>query len=374
MIALVSGVWFSNLESAEAISLSMPPAPLVRVQSSYDHPSEVKIAKVIARKTDHISYKSNKEILFLIYLTDPRIASNQQVLKIVKELRGGSWAGLLGSAVFFGIIYTIFILSGTESFVVPPANPGWGLPNNNSYDPPGLVRPADCETQLYAGSPTQSLKTWEDRNQPNPKDRFILVESRPELVIRRGQAKFKTKDHGAIAGLPYSIKANGGTSTPKTEENVDIFMDVVEEVVKDLNSIWFEKGTYQGNTTRELESINVYNDESNRLAIFKRSTGEFVTLCEPTETEYEDLEETHNFGGQDNWFSGQAKNLPLQQNVENEMTPVNRFESDVMGISQVMSINESSSPNEVPNQGFTPINSFENDVLGVTPIDPDWQI
>jgi hypothetical protein len=37
-----------------------------------------------------------------------------------------------------------------------------------------------------------------------------------------------------------------------------------------------------------------------------------------------------------------------------------------------MSINESSSPNEVPNQGFTPINSFENDVLGVTPIDPDW--
>jgi hypothetical protein len=55
VIALVSGVWFSNLESAEAIGLSMPPAPLVRVQSSYEHPSEVKIAKVIARKTDHIS-------------------------------------------------------------------------------------------------------------------------------------------------------------------------------------------------------------------------------------------------------------------------------------------------------------------------------
>jgi hypothetical protein len=51
-------------------------------------------------------------------------------------------------------------------------------------------------------------------------------------------------------GLPYSIKDNGGTSTPKTDENVDIFMDVVEKVVKNPNSIWFEEGTYQVNTTR----------------------------------------------------------------------------------------------------------------------------
>jgi hypothetical protein len=64
----------------------------------------------------------------------------------------------------------------------------------------------DCGTQLHAGSPSQSLKTWEDRNQPNPKDRWFLVESRPELVMRRGQSKFKTKDHGALAGLPYSVK------------------------------------------------------------------------------------------------------------------------------------------------------------------------
>ena len=102
--------------------------------------------------------------------------------------------------------------------------------------------------------------------------------------------------------MPYSIKTNGGTFTPKTEENVDVFMDVIEEVVEDQNqnSLWFEKGTYQGNTTRELESINVYNDEYNRIAIFNRLTGEFVTFCEPNKIEYEDLMETGNFGGQDN--------------------------------------------------------------------------
>ena len=73
---------------------------------------------------------------------------------------------------------------------------------------------------------------------------LFLIESRPELVMRRGQSKFKTKDHGALAGLPYSVKKNGSTSTLKTEENVDIFMDVVEEIVYDPNTIWFEEGTY----------------------------------------------------------------------------------------------------------------------------------
>jgi len=57
--------------------------------------------------------------------------------------------------------------------------------------------------------------------------------------------------------------------------------------------------------------------------------------------------------------------LPLEQ-----ITPVNTFESDVMVISPITSMDENSSSNE----GFTPLNSFENDVLGVTLIDPDWQI
>jgi len=179
--------------------------------------------------------------------------------------------------------------------VTPQQNPGWGLPNG-LYDPPGLVRPVDRGTQLHAGSPTQSLKRWEDRNHPNPKDRRLLVESRPELLMRRGQSKFKTKDHGALSGLPYSVKKNGSTSTLKTEENVDVFMDVVEEMVYDPNSLWFEEGTYQGGTDRKVESINIYNEKHNRIAVFMRSTGEFITFCEPTLDELEDLSQTANFG------------------------------------------------------------------------------
>lgn len=59
--------------------------------------------------------------------------------------------------------------------------------------------------------------------------------------MQGGQAQYKTKSHGAIAGLPYSIKNNGSTSTSKTEENVNNFMDLVEHVVHDPNSIWYEE-------------------------------------------------------------------------------------------------------------------------------------
>ena len=118
-------------------------------------------------------------------------------------------------------------------------------------------------------------------------------------------------------------------------------MNAVEEIVYDRTSHWFENGTYRGGMDREVESINIYNEKHNRIAVFLKSTGEFITFCEPTLDELEDLIQTANFVGQDNCFSRKPKNMPPQQ----------EFVSD-----------------------FTSVNSFESDVLGVTPVDPDWQI
>jgi hypothetical protein len=135
IIALASGVWFSNLESAEAIGLSMPSAPVVRVQPSFeDSLKKPEFAKLIPRKPDRISYKyfsrSKEELLLLIYATDPRLASNQQILKLVKDLRGGSW-GLVGTAALLGFMILIFSIG--EGFV---PNPGWGLDRPNPFQPP----------------------------------------------------------------------------------------------------------------------------------------------------------------------------------------------------------------------------------------------
>jgi len=380
VIAAGSIFWFNTVQSSHAVGVSIPPAsppPITRVLPSPGNRWKITNSKTRLVKKDLIALKSNTDILMLIYLTDPRLSSNPEILKIVTNLRGGSCkTTLIGNLVLLAVVSAIWLLNAfAGGFVTPPANPGWNLPRG-LYDPPGLVRPVDCGTGLYAGSPTQSLKTWADRNQPNPKDRWILVEGRPELVLRRGQSQFKTKDHGALAGLPYIIKNNGGTLTLITEKNVDVFMDVVELIVEDPNSEWFEEGTYQQGTDREVDSINVFSEKHNRIAVFERETGQFITFCEPNQLEIDDLLETGNFGGGLNWFKG-GKNLPPVKPFEDtpleKFTPLNSFESDVMGITPVTPMNETS-PNEIPNQGFTPMNSFESDVLGVTAFDSDWQI
>lgn len=133
VITLVSTLWFSNVQPAPAIGLSIPAAPVVRVQPSYQYDSKVQIASVSPRKKDLIVYKSPKEILFLMYLTDPKISSNQEVLKVVMELRVGSW-GILGAAAVLGLIILIF--SSGEGFVTNNLNPGWGLDRPNPFQPP----------------------------------------------------------------------------------------------------------------------------------------------------------------------------------------------------------------------------------------------
>jgi hypothetical protein len=82
----------------------MSPVPVVRVQPSFeDSYKKPKIAKLVPRKLDRISYKyfskSKEELLLVMYVTDHRLASNQQILKLMKELRGGNW-GVLETAPF----------------------------------------------------------------------------------------------------------------------------------------------------------------------------------------------------------------------------------------------------------------------------------
>jgi hypothetical protein len=130
VISLTSVIWFISLESSEAIGLSIPPPPTVIVCPNYQHEFKVQTAKVIPRKTDLITYKSPKEILFWMYLTDPRLSSNQQFLESMKKLRGGSW-GLIGTAALLGLMILIFSMG--EGFV---PNLGWGLDRQNPFQPP----------------------------------------------------------------------------------------------------------------------------------------------------------------------------------------------------------------------------------------------
>jgi hypothetical protein len=84
---------------------------VLRVQPSCKE-NKYKIVKLVLPKLDCVSYKCFYKLkVVLIYVTDSRLASNHQVLRIIKNLRGGSKA----TAVYIGII--ILILSQGTSFV-----------------------------------------------------------------------------------------------------------------------------------------------------------------------------------------------------------------------------------------------------------------
>ena len=201
------------------------------------------------------------------------------------------------------------------------------------------------------------LTKSERRNLPHTNDMKIIQEGRPELMVGFYQSKYKVVDHGAVHNLPYTIKANGGTKTEKTDQKTLKMMQSIVDMPNRDGVEWFEDGTYQGSTNRGFEAIHIYDPTTRVIAVFKKSTGKFITTCQLDKDEDIELKATGNFGGRKGWYSGQVKNLPPRQ------TAVNTFESDVTGITPISPMNENSSP------GFTPTSSFESDVMGITPRD-----
>ena len=59
--------------------------------------------------------------MFLIYLTNLKISPNQEILKVVKELRGKSF-NILKAAAILGLIILRFLIG--KSFIANNLNPG----------------------------------------------------------------------------------------------------------------------------------------------------------------------------------------------------------------------------------------------------------
>jgi hypothetical protein len=374
IIALANLVWFSNLESANAIGLSLPPSQIVRVHKpSYDYRSEIKIAKIVSPKLDKITFIKSRELPICIYMMDERFLKMSETSKLIKKLRGGGFIEAAAALVVIVIMWQI--LGGRiEGFVLNNPNPGWGVDRPNPFQPPGghlryppvydffsPRRTPDCPrpgSTLQINRPTAmpheefvGLTKEERRALPHSNDMTIIHEGHPELEVGFWQSKFKVVDHGAIHDLPYTVKANGGTKTEKSDDNALKMMRSIVDIPNRGNVQWFEDGTYQGETDRGFEAIHIYDLDKQIIAVFKKSTGKFVTTCKLTAEEDAELKATGNFGG------GQVKNLPPHQ------TAVNTFESDVTGMTPISPMNENSS------LGFTPTSSFESDVMGITPID-----
>jgi hypothetical protein len=164
-----------------------------------------------------------------------------------------------------------------------------------------------------------SLIKEQRRNLPDPRDGFIIEKGHPHFVARYGQVEFKTRDHGRVHGLPVDEKGQ----TPKTEANPLALQNSIVNMPKRKNIVWFDNGMYQGGTDCGYDSVNVFDKETNTIAVFKKDeNGEynrFTTTCTLTKTEREYL---FNSGG--NFVTDNNLNnpevFPILKNLTNKET------------------------------------------------------
>jgi hypothetical protein len=130
-----------------------------------------------------------------------------------------------------------------------------------------------------------ALTKEQRRNLPDPRDGFISVEGHPKLTVRYGQVNFKTPKHGKIHGLP----TNENGKTPKTEKNALALRDLIVNMPNRKDIVWFENGGYQKGTERGYDAVNIFDEETDTIAVFKKDeNGEysrFTTTCTLTEIE-----------------------------------------------------------------------------------------
>ena len=244
VILLGGALYFSNVQPSEAIGLSMPPAPVVIniiVQPNYKDTYEIKVAPTICPKLDKITFIKSRELPVCIYMMDERFLKTSETSKLINKIRGG---GLIEAATALVVIFVMWQILGVgiEGFVLNNPNPGWGVDRPNPFQPPGghlryppvydlfsprrtpgcprpgstleITRPSSMPHQEFVG-----LTKEERRALPDSNDMTIIHEGRPELEVGFWQSKFKVGDHGAVHDLPYTVKANGGTKTEKSDDN-----------------------------------------------------------------------------------------------------------------------------------------------------------
>ena len=169
--------------------------------------------------------------------------------------------------------------------------PGFGL---NPYDVSKTSRPqTGLEMQKPSAMPQQnysSLTKSERRQLADPlgRDGSMEMDGYPRVDLRFNQVEFKTPKHGPDHGL--STDDNG--KTPKTEANALALRDSLIDMPNKPNVIWYKEGMYQGGTPRGCKSVNVFDPETNLIAVYQKypnGTNLFLTTCKLTRMEIDHL-------------------------------------------------------------------------------------
>lgn len=134
-----------------------------------------------------------------------------------------------------------------------------------------MNKPQELE-MIEQPDPGKRLSKQEQRYLRHPKDRNLKVDNRDLFRLLYGQTKDKIKYHGGLFSLHFRENDDGRTVTLRTEENIERFMDGIEDIIYNPNTTWIdENATFQGGTEREVKAIHAYNeDQIFLLCLIKR--------------------------------------------------------------------------------------------------------
>lgn len=92
---------------------------------------------------------------------------------------------------------------------------------------------------------------------------------------------------------------------------------------KRKNIVWFDNGMYQEGTDRGYDSVNIFDKETNTIAVFRKDENgeynQFTTTCRLTKTEREYLfNSSGNFVTDNNLNNPEV--FPILNNLTNKET------------------------------------------------------
>nr|YP_010283166.1 hypothetical protein MKU15_pgp025 [Nitzschia traheaformis]ULD15930.1 hypothetical protein [Nitzschia traheaformis] len=146
--------------------------------------------------------------------------------------------------------------------------------------------------QEFVGLPKK-----EKQQVPHSHDKIIDIEGHPRLKVGFRKSRYKVPDHGV-------------TKSEKIDETALLMMQLLQDMPRRLNLIWFDQNdvTYQGEINREFPAILIFDYDTKIAAVFNKQTGNFITTYQLTKKQKTKLKMTHNFCG------GEGRRLVLTLN------------------------------------------------------------
>jgi hypothetical protein len=177
---LVSTLWFGNVQPSPAMGLSIPAAPVVRIQPSYRHLSEVKTAPTVSPRLDKIVMIANNKMIPFIYLNAQQVHVNQ---KILKRLQRGSLASGLVIIAIVGVVYLILLSAGVDGFAILQQIGSVNAPTTSTSS--GFTPTGSSLTEI-ALVPTQAQQFNDMSSKFNePKPNFIMTKDEALKIISK---------------------------------------------------------------------------------------------------------------------------------------------------------------------------------------------